>query len=324
MIRPSTLPKLALCARYESEPIAGAAAARGTLIDEAARELLAGGTISGRYTREIETAARWCAERALSLAGGLPLESREDALKTDAEEPFLKPGTADLLCVEGGWSADFKSGQIRNYLEQQAAYALGFMLANWVEEWTVYLLYPDQETVITLRYTLESARKIVRDVLAKHHDPETLPTPNEYCGWCVKRWSCTARREALGWLPVEDGGMDLDTASLEQLRDFALWADTVAEFRDRAAELLKERVQAGGECHGVTLSKRAGSETVPPNVVELHLRDLGTSDVLDAYGPLAAKKLREIWAKKCPSKPFPEDKVQAKPGTVSLRITRPK
>ena len=324
MIRPSTLPKLALCARYESEPIAGAAAARGTLIDEAARELLAGGTISGRYSREIETAARWCAEKALSLAGGLPLESREDALKTDADEPFIKPGTADLLCVDGGWSADFKSGQIRNYLEQQAAYALGFMLANWVEEWTVYLLYPDQETVVTLRFTLGGARKIVRHVLAKYHDPETLPTPNEYCGWCVKRWTCTARREALGWLPVEDGGMDLGTASLEQLRDFAIWADTVAEFRDRAAELLKERVQAGAECPWVTLSKRGGAETVPPNVVELHLRDLGTAEVLDAYGPLAAKKLREIWAKKCPSKPFPEDKVQAKPGTVSLKITRPK
>jgi hypothetical protein len=324
MIRPSTLPKLALCARYESEPIAGAAAARGPLIDEAARELLAGGTISGRYSREIETAARWCAEKALSLAGGLPLESREDALKTDAEEPFLKPGTADLLCVDGGWSADFKSGQIRNYVEQQAAYALGFMLANWESEWTVYLLYPDQEAVVTLRFTLESARKIVRDVLARFHDPETLPTPNEYCGWCAKRWTCTARREALGWLPVEDGGMDLGTASLEQLRDFALWADTVAEFRDRASEILKERVQAGGECQGVTLSKRAGAETVAPNVVELHLRELGTADVLDAYGPLAAKKLREIWAKKCPSKPFPEDKVQAKPGTFALKITRPK
>ena len=118
--------------------------------------------------------------------------------------------------------------------------------------------------------------------------------------------------------------MDLGTASLEQLRDFAIWADTVAEFRDRAAELLKEKVQAGGECQGVTLSKRAGAETVPPNVVELYMRDLGTADVLDAYGPLAAKKLREIWARKCPSKPFPEDKVQAKPGTVALKITRPK
>lgn len=324
MIRPSTLPKLALCARYESEPIAGAAAARGTLIDEAARELLAGGSITGRYSRDIETAARWCAERALALAGGLAMESREEALRTDAEEPFLKPGTADLLCVDGGWSADFKSGQIRNYVEQQAAYALGFMLANWESEWTVYLLYPDQEAVVTLRFTLESARKIVRDVLSRFHDPETLPTPNEYCGWCSKRWSCTARREALGWLPVEDGGMDLGTASLEQLRDFALWADTVAEFRDRAAELLKERVQAGGECAGVTLSKRSGSETVPPNLVELHIRELGTADVLDAYGPLAAKKLREIWAKKCPSKPFPEDRVQTKPGTVALKITRPK
>jgi hypothetical protein len=118
--------------------------------------------------------------------------------------------------------------------------------------------------------------------------------------------------------------MDLGEASLEQLRDFALWADTVAEFRDRAAELLKDRLQAGGECQGVALSKRSGSETVPPNVVELHLRDLGTADVLDAYGPLAAKKLREIWAKKCPGKPFPEDKVQTKPGTVALKITRPK
>jgi hypothetical protein len=289
-----------------------------------AREILAGGTVAGQYSGDVERAARWCVEKSLALANGLPLESREEALKCDTEEPFLTIGTADLLCPEGLWSADFKTGQIRNYREQQAAYALAFMLSHWVEEWTVYLLYPDQEEVVTLRYTLDGARKMVRDIIAKVHDPESLPAPNDYCGWCAKRWTCTARREALGWLPVEDGGMDLGAASLEQLRDFAIWADTVSEFRDRAAELLKERVQAGGECPGVTLIKRSGAETVPANVVELHLRELGTTDVLKAYGSLAANKLREIWAKKCPGKPFPDEKVQAKPGTVALKISRPK
>ncbi len=324
MIRPSSLPKLALCAKFESEPVAGPAAARGTIIDGMARELLSGGSFSEPYSADIEKAARWCVEKSLALANGLPLESREEALKTDAEEPFLKPGTADLLCAEGGWSADFKTGQIRNYVEQQAAYALGFMLALWVEEWTVYLLYPDQETVITLRYTLESARKIVRDVLAQYHDPESLPTPNEYCGWCAKRWSCTARREALGWLPVEDGGVDFATAESERLRDFAIWADTIAEFRDKAAEILKARTEAGEPIDGVRLTRRKGSQTVPQHVVELHLKELGTADVLNAYGPISASKLREIWAKKISNKPFPEDKVVEKAGSVSITISRPK
>ena len=34
-LRPSNLPKLAVCPCYESSPVAGPAAARGTLLDEA-------------------------------------------------------------------------------------------------------------------------------------------------------------------------------------------------------------------------------------------------------------------------------------------------
>ena len=55
-------------------------------------------------------------------------------------------------------SADLKTGQLRNYREQMAAYALGFMDATFRTEWTAHLLFCDQRQLVTHRFTYEEAK----------------------------------------------------------------------------------------------------------------------------------------------------------------------
>ena len=50
-----------------------------------------------------------------------------------------------------------------------------------------------------------------------------------------------------------------------------------------------------------------------------HISALGFGDVLAAYGDLPAKKFRQLWEDKLPSRPFPEDLVrQGRPITALL------
>ena len=58
-------------------------------------------------------------------------------------------------------SADLKTGQLRNYREQMAAYALGFMEATFRTEWTSHLLFCDQRQLITHRFTYDEAKALV-------------------------------------------------------------------------------------------------------------------------------------------------------------------
>lgn len=320
-LRPSMLPKLALCGRYRPNEDAGDAAARGTKLDEAFRAAIAGNAAPfGDLASEDQKAVTWAVDTSKALAGGKELLSGEDALRV---EVYGMKGTADLLCA-AHWSADLKTGQKRNYLEQQAAYALGFMDSLFLDEWTVYLLYCDQEEVETLRFTREEAEKAVRGALAKANSDEP-PQPNDYCGWCANRFTCSARREQVG-IGELDGpnAWVLDQLPSDTLRNFVLRAKVVEDFSEKARELLKDRTLKGEKTAGVSLVSKRGSRQVPHTVIELHLKELGTGDVLAAYGNMSETKLLEIWNRKLPGKPFPADQVQEMPGSSYVRVSQPK
>ena len=318
-LRPSILPKLALCGQFRSAP-AGAAAERGTRLDVVFRDAIAGGWKAAGKLDPLELdAVQWAVDTARALANGSPLESDEEALKIWT---LGMPGTGDLLCEELLWSADLKSGQKRNYLEQQAAYALGYMERAFADEWTVYLLYCDLREVETLRFTRESAEATVRNAIAKGVSGEP-PTVNEYCGWCSNRFNCAPRRESLGLVEIEEKAL-LDSLPSELLREFITRAGIVEEFADEARGILKSRLVQGFKVAGVSLTTKRGSRKVPERVVELNLSALGVADVLAAYGPMSESKLREIWQRKIPGKPFPEDAVMESPGSAYITIRKPK
>ena len=123
-LRPSMLPKLQKCGHYRPD-VAGEAAERGTLIDFAFRDAIneCWGRAQQLSDEDLE-AVTWAVHTARAYAGGALLVSDERDLKVSA---LGLTGTADLLCSAGLWSADLKTGQKRDYIAQQAAYALGFM-----------------------------------------------------------------------------------------------------------------------------------------------------------------------------------------------------
>lgn len=340
-IRPSVLPKLALCGHYMPEVNAGAAADRGTALDggfregvedaeamddetpddgDSPRSIALRKAFTDCSTPDDNEAVVWAIETARALAGGCKLESREEFLRVACGIQPIPAGTADLLCQEAGWSSDLKSGMVRDYLAQQACYALGFMLKFGKEEWTVYLLYCDQRKVERLHYTLESAETIIHDAMALYHG-NVPPEPNEYCGWCANRFTCTARKESLGLILPAEETMQFDLMALpdERLRDFILACGVVDGFKKEARRIMGERLLKGVKVPGVTLTNRKGSVTIP--VADIAL-GCAKEALYAACGSVSEATARELWTTDLA--PFPSDKLVHGVGSSYPTIKRPK
>lgn len=321
-LRPSMLPKLALCGHYRSD-VAGAAADRGTRLDVAFRDSIARKNIDvSGFDSEEREAIKWASATARALSGDWPLESDENWLKIEC---MGMTGTADLLCVGAGWSADLKTGQRRNYVEQQAAYALGFMDLYFADEWTVYLLYCDLRELETLRFTRKDAEKLVRGALTSARGEEP-PVVNDYCGWCVKRFTCPARRESLGIIESDVMKLDLlDKLASPALREFVLRAKTVEEFAERARDILLDRTIAGEKTPGVAISSRKGSRKIEADELFPLIVEGGAPkihEILTTCGTLSEAKAIDLWAGSALA--FPADKVIELPGSSFVRISTPK
>ncbi len=321
-LRPSMLPKLAKCTSYRSEANAGPAADRGTRIDAATRAALMGQPIDrGAFPPEDLEAIEWTVAAAKALAGEHALEAREEHLRVEA---LGLTGTADLSCEGAFWSADQKTGQLRDYLEQQALYALGFMDLTFSDEWTAYLLFCDQREVVTLRFTRESAEREVRAVLARVAGEEP-PTPNEYCGWCALRWTCAARREAIGIRPLDgDGAVVLDDLASPALRDFVLRAGVVADFAEKAREILLGRIMGGEKVPGCSAVSKRGARKVLVRFLVANMKKLGAGVLELLFKDVSESKLLPIVEEKMPGATIPPEDVLETPGSTYLRVGKPK
>jgi hypothetical protein len=190
-LRASSLPKLAECPVFVGAGGYSEAAARGTRIDDYIRDAIADNAIPVRESAEDNAAIDWGFDTLRALADGSPIETREEYLQMDV--PGLsRPGTADAVCVERRWVADIKTGQIRNYREQMAAYSLACMDAHWENAWTAHVVYVDQKVVRSYEFTREQAERIVGDVIGMATSPLARPTPCQYCDWCANKDKCKA------------------------------------------------------------------------------------------------------------------------------------
>lgn len=104
-------------------------------------------------------------------------------------------GEADCLCPALGKLFDLKSGQIRNYWEQQASYAKSFMEREFLDEITCHLLFCDQQQIVTRKFTYREAISIVNDVVDSV-DRGGGPRLCDYCGWCASQDTCPLRNRA--------------------------------------------------------------------------------------------------------------------------------
>jgi hypothetical protein len=319
-LRPSALPKLALCAHYRGDPEAGEAAQRGTRMDEAFRARIAGNPWPEPLDEDEGEAVGWAITMAKRLANGLPLASDPEQLRISV---YGMEGTADLLCLDGRWSADLKSGQRRNYVEQQAAYALGFMEKYFLDSWTVYLLYADKFQTERLDFTRESAIEKIKAVLLKANSDEP-PMVNDYCGWCAMRFVCPARREQLGIVPIVPGVI-LEEMPSEKLRDFVLCCEVVHEQEEKARDILCARAKTGEKIDGVSFVTKRGSRRLAALKLLPIAAQIGTSRLLAAFKTVSEKTAREIWGWAGEAAgDFPEREMIETDGSTFVRVGHPK
>lgn len=335
MLRPSSLPKLKHCPRWESDgDDVGEAANRGTALDVAFRKTLSGELLTEdelqALTDEDAVALDWAVKMALHLADGSPIEAREEHLRIEWEG--IK-GTQDALCSGKDWSADLKSGQIRNYYEQQAAYALGNMDAHFTSEWTVHLLFCDEQKVITLKYTYEQAAATVRRIRAAYHDPLSVATPCEYCSWCSKRWTCEPRLAEVAWYYGEDPRtFDLtsckgDPAKLANMLNLAHnMGDVLDTLKEWGMEYMMKgtdvpgwhiqsgrtlrNVSCGMLQHGVAMADGKGGK-FSKTVMDM----LGSVKVFNALGNMSEKAFLALWNEAFPGRELPDGTVRVSHGS---------
>lgn len=323
-LRPSNLPKLAVCPCYEPQVNAGPAAARGSALDTVFRSRMTGDPapldLVHLPTEDDLAAVEWAVTMLTALAGGSPILTREDDCRVSVPG-FDHVGTADAIMPERLAHADLKTGQKRNYREQMAAYALGLMERHFATEWTAHLLFCDQREVVTYKFTFAEARKIVDDVVAAYHDPDKQPRICDYCSWCAKSETCSARLALVSHAistTTPEFNFELILADNEKLGRFLSACHILDSLRDKAEEAARQRLQAGTPVPGWKLMNRRGAQFVRSEDLALHIPALGLSNVLAALGNLSATKFRELWERST-NAPFPEELIKHGSASVSLR-----
>jgi hypothetical protein len=284
-IRSSALPKLALCAQFEGaqgEP--SEAATRGLRLDAALRQAWTTGEVPP-LSQEEAVAVAWSFEHIDQLRRNSAVEMREEFCKILV--PIIDyTGTADAICAEKLWIADLKSGQVRNYREQMAAYCLGLMTQHMESEWTYHLLFCDQQQVVSETLSFREAYEIVFNVVKNLGDP---PKANEYCGWCSKSLTCSERVTAL---ELVNKTFEVVLNDPNKLGEFLDKCRVLDDFRAAAEDQARKLLDSGFQVAGWRLQKGRTTETVS---VETQISSgLYPLTLLDAHGPLSAKKFREL------------------------------
>lgn len=338
-IRPSSLPKLAACRCFASTPVAGPAAQRGTRLDAAIRSIwqqfdtITNGGINATQAM-YEAAARialpdapdedieavvWALRRLDYHCGSFhydTIETREECLKAAVPLAGIATGTMDAAAMPLCILFDFKSGEIRNYKEQMAAYSLSCMQARGVNGWKAILLFIDKKVEVEHTFTREEAETLVRSV----RDAEQKPTTCEYCTWCEKFTECPAVdwdvQTAMNTGTKEGPMMERLLDDHQQAADFLTKFKTAEEFSKRLKASITERLAMTPSAY-FSVSAVAGRRQVSP--AELAER-IGADKVVSLCSLISLKDAEAAWNTAREGEPFPEEIIKTAGGHTSLRV----
>jgi hypothetical protein len=306
-LSPSSAPKLAECAVFVGASGSSAAAERGTAIDKAIRLAMDGDTAPiDQLTGDDLTAANWGIETLRRLSGGEHVETREEYLAM-AVPGLSKLGTADAICKRAMWVADIKTGQVRNYRQQLAAYSLACMEDHFAESWTAHVVYVDQQLVRSYDFTRAEAEATTQAWISAATSPLARPTPCEYCSWCANKETCSAlvfqSKAALADVHSVNGDSltiirDRILADTQQLSDFAKrYKFFEKEMAEPLIDALKERLAAGDEIPGWKVSTSAGREYVEAEAIAKASANVSKDTLILALGgKMSAKQFRQFCA----------------------------
>lgn len=345
--RPSMLPKFAACRCYDSSEEVSEAAQRGTAIDELMRLML---LIGADYPEDAAygfdlnamdlAAAEWGVRTIREIAGDSPIVAKEEDLHVDLHtevavdfEPGRK-GTLDALIPQQETVIDFKTGQIRNYKEQMAAYCLAMMNRSQnditmepTDRYTAHLVFVDQREVVTHVFTREEAEACVRAAL----DRPKLPTACDYCSWCRHFGTCPVTQASVAVVEDMAVGMPKATPSAlssgelpdklaalvddeESAHCFLAAFATVEKWVDLLKSKLKKKIVAnGGKSSHFTITKEGQSQLIMPLKLGEYIRPWGTDAVLGMFKPIKMSEFLPVWQKYNGDKPVPEKLILTKP-----------
>lgn len=342
LIRPSSLPKLQECRCYVSTSGTSEAAARGTRLDAIIREWWHKKYIEvpADEPQEDADAIAYGIKALMLLSGGAEVETREEELQAIVPVASVKPGTMDALCVSMGWLADFKTGQVRDYKAQMAAYSLACMEAYFSDDWTAHLIFVDQRLVVSHHFTREQAEELVKSIV----DAPNVATPCDYCGWCGAFETCPAVRSAASDVtkpqlpaltPAAKSREELPPSMEGLLADHAVAHEFLTKLAvvNDWADLLKRKLrdqltpQEGQEAPASEYFKRvvvAGRKVVNPLSLAKYGMELGYDRMLKICSQIPLSKVEEVWKEVFGDRPVPEDIIVTSGGSVSLRLAKPK
>lgn len=328
-ISPSILPKLAECALFEGAGGSSAAAERGTAVDLAIRNLISAQdnvTFPAEHSRAID----YGVEELKRLAKGSFIETREEYLAM-AVPGLSKLGTADAVCKAEKWVADIKTGQVRNYREQLAAYALACMEDNFETSWTAHVIYVDQKMIRSYDFSYEEAKQITQRTIDRATSAEAKPTPSEYCSWCKHFNNCNAivrqAESAIALIP------DVTSNSIEAIKDRILatpeslgafireWKLAEKEIAEPLLGHLKTRLESGDEVAGWKLTSVSGRKFVETEAIAKAAQNISKETLILALGgKLSEKSYLEL----CANNGVEPDQTAIKAGspTTQLRQTK--
>lgn len=292
-LRPSSLPKLALCGQFENAAGTSDAAARGTMLDAALRSAWELGEVPA-LSQEDAICVAYAYGAIKSLANGNHVEMNEERCRIRIDYLDVT-GTADAICVDGRWHADLKSGQIYDYEAQMAAYALGLMVEHSVNEWTAYLLFCDQQRIVTHQFTFSEALAIVKAVV---NNVGKTPTPNEFCGWCAKSLTCSARVAAQETaLATTNDAFQAILADPDRLGDFLQRCKVFEDFQAAAVARARELLESGTPVEGWRLGKARASRYVSADTLREHAGEFTKEKLIEVCGSISANKAEQLFGK---------------------------
>lgn len=333
-ISPSTLPKLAECALFEGAGGSSAAADRGTAVDIAIRNLIAG--------NELEPMAdvvgfdyspiAFGVEQLKRLARHSFIETREEYLAM-AVPGLSKLGTADAVCKEQKWVADIKTGMVRDYRNQLQAYALACMEDNFEMSWTAHVIYVDQAMIRSYDFTYEEAKQGTQRVIDRATSAEAKPTPCEYCSWCKHYNNCNAivrqAESAIALIPDANGNSieaikERILATPESLGAFIReWKLAEKEIAEPLLGHLKTRLESGDEVAGWKLTSVSGRKFVETDAIAKAAEGITKETLILAMG---GKMSEKSYIEFCTNNGVEPDTTAIKAGapTTQLRQTKVK
>lgn len=327
LLRPSSLPKLAECPCFEASPVPGDAAIRGTKMDIAFRELLQG-MDEFQALQHLDPDAKegvtWAVNTVRLLCGDAVIFTHKDRCTFPQWHARVTGGEADAICPTKGKLFDLKSGMIRNYWEQQACYAKAIMDAEFLDELDCYLLFCDQQQIVTRKFSYQEAIDTVNAVV-KSVDNGAEPRINDYCAWCAKEDTCPLRNKVAQEIVAmaDSGTLDATFARIAEdparLAEFVTKAGVLEAYAKKGKEHILEFLNNGVDVPGFKRVSRKGADTIPPESVAKYATWIGVPNLLKAYGSMKADVFRKLFKEALPKEEFPEDLVVTGAGSSYVK-----